>query len=1651
MIKSFFSRNFSFKHWLAFFALVSVFLFFKVGNADAKLIKFLTNTGTVYVSGNLGIGTSNPTAPLHIGVGGIKFPNSSVITSAATSSVQSLASAFDIFLNADSDGNGSGSLIAQTKGVAKMFLNNLGNVGIGTSTPLALLHVFSNVVSSPGGPYNFTTTGTGSTGTIQTWTVPVTGTYTIDAYGAQGGAGTSYTGGLGARTKGDVYLTAGTQIKILVGQQGGDNTTYKAGGGGGGTFVTTNTNTPLIVAGGGGGGGGNSNAANGQSGLTTNNGGTGSQGVYAGGTGGLGGGANAGTAGGAGLTGNGGSTSCTYVTSVPLSFVNGGTGGGGGTCSSEGAGGFGGGSGGEWCCQGAAGAGGGYSGGGGTDGNGVAGGGGSYNSGTNQTNTAGVKSGAGSVTITWATGASAPAAIFNGNVGIGATTSIVPLSFGSTYNLAKINLFDNGTIASGFGSYFPDTLRIFGDNTNKEITFGSQTRAGAFSESMRIDTGRVGIGITNPLGIFHSGGVVASPGGPYNFTTTGTGSTGTIQTWTVPVTGTYTIDAYGAQGGAGTSYTGGLGARTKGDVYLTAGTQIKILVGQQGGSNASYNAGGGGGGTFITTNTNTPLIVAGGGGGGGGNTTPANGQSGLTTNNGGTGSQGVYAGGTGGSGGGANAGTAGGAGLTGNGGSTSCTSITSAPLSFVNGGTGGAGGSCGAGGGAGGFGGGSGGEWCCQGAAGAGGGYSGGGGTDNNGVAGGGGSYNSGTNQTNTAGAKTGAGSATITWVSGGGGGNNIFEGNFGINQSSPAFKFDASGNGRFTLPVTVGTPTGDTHATTKSYLESVLVGGEGITIGKWIKRGVNVNSTNLGNIGIGTTNPLGLLHSLAKVIVSPGGPYPFDPTSQTGSTGTIQTWTVPKSGVYTIEAYGAEGGGSTSYATLGGKGARIKGDVYLIAGEVIKVMVGQKGGDAVYDGMGGGGTFVVKQSGNTPIIIAGGGGGASGSGANAVGMDAVTGTTSTADRCNSCAGVSGPSGGTACSNASGGGGFTGNGGAGSGSFGGVSYTNGGTGGNSYYTVTGGFGGGGGSHGGGWGGGGGGGYGGGSAHTAGCGGGGGSSYNSGAVQSNTAGVRTGAGIVTITWNGGSSAVVFEGNVGIGITNPLSLFHLNTTSGNTIETLSSTGATSAFSRYINLGAGGWIFGRNGTTSAFQISYANNDTPSFGINDFFTILNSGNVGIGSTNPVGLLQAKASLLAPQTLTYNGSSGNGNCTIQSWTVPVTGVITIDTYGGAGSYGENGSSGSAGARTKGDFLLTAGQVLYFLVGGGGDHGSISSGTDGTSGGSGGASTVAVVNPAGAYTMTDSAHNGTKVDILISAAGGGGGNDALYQGSSTNGAPGYGNSANTVYTSSIANSFLNGGLGSYYSRSDGYSQGGCGGGIGTDDSATTGGGFSYNGMSSYSYNTGTNQLTSDATSGAGKITFTYQPIGASGIFEGNVGIGTTSPAFKLDVYGTGRFGSALIVGTPTANNHATTKSYVDSRPSTARWTISSNNIYSNNTGNVGFGNVAPLAKLSLGGGLILNRTPVNDTAYTALDSDYIIAYTALTASRVVTLPSTLCTAAKAGKILDIVDESGNANTGKTITIDPEGATTIIGQATFSLGAPYNSVMIYCNGTNWRMN
>jgi hypothetical protein len=525
---------------------------------------------------------------------------------------------------------------------------------------------------------------------IQYWTVPRTGSYRIEAWGAQGGTSGSQQGGRGARIQGNFTLTEGEIIRILVGQQGSTGAHTQDGqpvsAGGGGTYVIrtpyNDTGSILVIAGGGGGAAQNSwTSAQGNHAPATNNGGFGGSGSEAGGTGGNGG--NSGTGcGGAGFTGNGATGSGSAAGDMAKSFVNGGQGGGnarswGGT---EIYGGFGGGGGGGGL---AAGGGGGYSGGGAGTWSSPqqGGGGGSYNSGTSPVNETG---NTGSATLTGA-----------GKVTITSLDSVTTSS--ALYEFGGPATFTPGGVTGISGP---------------TLTQARTGLTGTGVDAWKTDTNYFNV-------------------------------TSGIQYWTVPQTGSYRIEAWGAQGGSpsGSYPNGGFGARMRGDFDLTGGEIIRILVGQTG-SNAY---GGGGGGTFVIkspyTTTQSILVIAGGGNA----TSPWSStlSHGTTASTGQTSS--AYSGGSAGAGGNSNAGVYGGAGFTGNPpGSDSCSATR--PQSFTNGGAGGSGASNGKGG----FGGGSATDDQCYGASGAGGGYSGGGGTSSSSqYGGGGGSYNNGTNPSN--------------------------------------------------------------------------------------------------------------------------------------------------------------------------------------------------------------------------------------------------------------------------------------------------------------------------------------------------------------------------------------------------------------------------------------------------------------------------------------------------------------------------------------------------------------------------------------------------------------------------------------------------------------------------------------------------------------------------------------------------------------------------------------------------------------------------------------------------------------------------------------------------------------------------------------
>jgi hypothetical protein len=109
--------------------------------------------------------------------------------------------------------------------------------------------------------------------------------------------------------------------------------------------------------------------------------------------------------------------------------------------------------------------------------------------------------------------------------------------------------------------------------------------------------------------------------------------------------------------------------------------------------------------------------------------------------------------------------------------------------------------------------------------------------------------------------------------------------------------------------------------------------------------------------------------------------------------TGSIETYTIETTGIYTINAFGAQGGSSDG--NVGRLGGQLGGDITLDQGTILSILVGQRGfdgsngtdGGSNGGGGGGGGTFVATILNGTPtILISAGGGFGGGYGGNSGG-----------------------------------------------------------------------------------------------------------------------------------------------------------------------------------------------------------------------------------------------------------------------------------------------------------------------------------------------------------------------------------------------------------------------------------------------------------------------------------------------------------------------------------------------------------------------------------------------------------------------------------------------------------------------------------------
>lgn len=528
-----------------------------------------------------------------------------------------------------------------------------------------------------------------------------------------------------------------------------------------------------------------------------------------------------------------------------------------------------------------------------------------------------------------------------------------------------------------------------------------------------------------------------------------------IQEWVVPQAGTYQIQVNGAQGGGD----GGLGARMQGEFNLTAGQKLFIAIGQQGNGPVGSGACGGGGGSFVTTGnatytTSTPLIIAGGGGG----QSPQVGNPGLITTNGGQG-EGCQPGGTGGNGGadasGCGSGAGGAGGFLTDGASAGSWGYQRG-FGFLSGAA--VGGQSGSGAREGGFGGGAGTHENNTGG-GAGGGYSGGSAANHgaNFEGGGGGSYNNGTNQVNTQGINVGHGSVVITPMTPSCA-SNLVPVTVTVNPISlptatgatvgcgQTATLTATGNGTLywysnaagtTQIATGGSFTTPALSATTTYYVSTATGvcaaqntPVTVTVNGLAAPTVSGNVNFCGNNNATTTltasgspsgyswwsnaNGTGFLGNSASfttpVLNTTTTYYVQSSTPQGGSqtfnyTGAVQSFTAPVSGTYTLEVWGAKGGGGANCYGVGGKGGYSKGNVVLNAGQTIYVAVGQQGfqsanltsfngggsgnpqgGDNGYTG--GGATHIATANGtlsslsgnqNSVLLVAGGGGAAAG------------------------------------------------------------------------------------------------------------------------------------------------------------------------------------------------------------------------------------------------------------------------------------------------------------------------------------------------------------------------------------------------------------------------------------------------------------------------------------------------------------------------------------------------------------------------------------------------------------------------------------------------------------------------------------------------
>lgn len=256
-------------------------------------------------------------------------------------------------------------------------------------------------------------------------------------------------------------------------------------------------------------------------------------------------------------------------------------------------------------------------------------------------------------------------------------------------------------------------------------------------------------------------------------------------------------------------------------------------------------------------------------------------------------------------------------------------------------------------------------------------------------------------------------------------------------------------------------------------------------------------------------------------------------------------------------------------------------------------------------------------------------------------------------------------------------------------------------------------------------------------------------------------------------------------------------------------------------------------------------------------------------GRTGPT-LTQAKTGATSTGDITWKDNSTYFNVTatgIILWMVPATATYRIEVWGArGGNAAGNNYWGGYGARMRGDFSLTSGDIIKILVGqsGGASYGGGGGGTFVATN-----SDTALIVAGGGNTQSpwattivhaSTGTSGVNGSVAYAGTNGSGG---TASGSSAAGGAGFtGNGTNTSCGSSIAPlSFVNGGTGGQTcnsiggfgggSASDGCCQGASGAGGGYSGGAGCSSSSQYGGAGG-SYNNGTNQ--SNDNGGVGTAT-----------------------------------------------------------------------------------------------------------------------------------------------------------------------------------------------------